>query len=89
MRLDDLTPFELAERVSELYMADLGDGHGRVQQDLFTQVSTYLRGKPELADQVLQAWMQLFEHGAEFDVSDREDAAHRLDVALLGGIRQS
>ena len=87
MRLFDLTPEDLAELVSEIYMADMGDFSGRASQDLQVQVTTYLRGKPELAQQVLDAWLWTFEISKEFTDEDKEDALRWYDMTLLAGQR--
>ncbi len=87
MRLFELTPEDLAELVSEIYMADMGDFSGRASQDLQVQVTTYLRGKPELAQQVLDAWLWTFEVSDEFTDEDKEDALRWYDTTLLAGQR--
>ncbi len=87
VRLFDLTLKDLAELVSENYMADMGDFSGRASQDLQLQVTTYLRGKPELAQQVLDAWLWTFEISEEFTDEDKEDAQRWYDVTLLAGSR--
>ncbi len=87
VRLFDLTPEDLAELVSEIDMADMGDFSGRASQDLQLQVTTYLRGKPELAQQVQGAWLWTFEISDEFTDEDKAAAQHWFDMTLLAGQR--
>ncbi len=87
VRLFDLTPEDLAELVSEIDMADMGDFSGRASQDLQLQVTVYLRGKPELAQQVLDAWLATFYVSSEFGEEDVMAAQRWYDTTLLGGQR--
>ncbi len=84
VRLFDLTPAELGR---EIDMADMGDFSGRASQDLQLQVTTYLRGKPELAQQGQGAWLWTFEISEEFTDEDQAAAQHWSDVTLLAGPR--
>ncbi len=83
VRLFELTPEDLAELVSEIYMADMGDFSGRASQDLQVQVTIYLRSKPELAQQVLDAWLRTFDMSDEFTDEDQDAAQHWYDTSLL------